>query len=135
MQAKNHRIDRINAELRRELPQAAAKIMAGYPNISFVSFTAVEVTRDLSFAKVFVTHILGEEKEHEKLIQDLNAKAAQFRRHLAAAVNLRKMPEISFHYDTSIDYGRKMDSLLRDIAAKRPEKNPDIPDNSEENDA
>ncbi|MBP3194243.1 MAG: 30S ribosome-binding factor RbfA [Cardiobacteriaceae bacterium] len=123
MQAKNHRIDRINAELRRELPQAAAKIMAGYPNISFVSFTAVEVTRDLSFAKVFVTHILGEEKEHEKLIQDLNAKAAQFRRYLASAVNLRKMPEISFHYDTSIDYGRKMDSLLRNISAKRSEEN------------
>ena len=120
MPSKHHRIERINAEIRRELPQACAKVLSSYPKISFVSFTAVEVSRDLAYAKIFVTHILSNSETEKELLAALNTAAPQLRAYLAKSINLRKMPELKFFYDKSIAYGAKMDALISDIAAKLP---------------
>ena len=122
MPSKHHRIERINAEMRRELPQVMSKVLSSYPNISFVSVTAVEVTRDLAYAKIFVTHILADAQVEKDLVSALNAAAPKLRMALAKAVNLRKMPELSFFYDQSIAYGAKMDALLSDLVSHLPDE-------------
>lgn len=83
---------------------------------SWVSVTDVEVTQDLSFARVYVT-VLGDEPTRARALDAL-AHAAPFVRHeLAPRLGLREVPELRFEYDTSLDRGARVDELLRRIEA------------------
>ncbi|MBO5043162.1 MAG: 30S ribosome-binding factor RbfA [Clostridia bacterium] len=105
----NHRRGRINEEMYKE----TAKIMQNVkdPRISenFVSVTAVEVTPDLKFAKIYYSSLRGDPKEIKK---GLNSCAGYIRGQLAKNLNLRITPELSFVEDTSIAYGAKIEKII-----------------------
>lgn len=114
MTGKYDRTRRIGEQMRRDLAQAVGEIL-DHPHASMLSFTDVRVTRDLSFAKVYVTHVLDNAIEREELVQALNDKAGQFRHYLAKQLSIRKIPELTFYYDESVEYGAKMENLLSQI--------------------
>lgn len=124
MAGKFDRTRRIGEQMRRDLAQAVGDLL-DHPHASMLSFTDVRVTRDLSFAKVYVTHVLDNAIEREELIQELNAKAGQFRHYLAKCLSIRKIPELSFYYDESVEYGARMESLLTSIIKTLPDKEDD----------
>ncbi|WP_266181689.1 30S ribosome-binding factor RbfA [Dyella humicola] len=109
------RTDRVGAELRRELALLvhAAVRDHGLPS---VSVSDVEVTRDLDWATVWVTALQPERStEAMKALKEL---AIEFRRELSRSMRLRRVPELRFKYDDSVDKGERIDSLLRQESAR-----------------
>ncbi len=112
------RTDRIGAELRRELALLvhAAVRDHGLPS---VSVSDVEITRDLDWATVWVTALLPE--EGLPAVKALNAIAYEIRHSLAhSGMRMRRVPELKFKYDDSVDKGERIDALLRDQARDVP---------------
>ena len=86
------------------------------PEIKFVTITGVEVTSDLSFAKVFYTVLDQEKKDSTKKALE---KASPFiRTKLAETVKVRHTPELKFVYDKSIAYGEHIDEIIKEIKEK-----------------
>jgi len=110
---KYERIDRISHEIKREL----CSIIPGLkdPRIpEVVSVTMVSVTRDLSYANVYVS-VLGSEKERAAAIEGLNSAKGFVRREIASRVQLRVTPEIKFMLDDAIEHGMHINEILKDL--------------------
>jgi len=118
------RTRRIGEQMRRDLAVAVPQIL-DHPHASLLSITAVRVTRDLSFAKVYVTHVINDADERQTLLRALNAHAGQLRHALAQKLSIRKMPELHFVYDDSVEYGARMDHLLHDLVKDLPPEEAD----------
>lgn len=78
-----------------------------------ISVTKVKVTNDLKFAKVSIS-ILNSKNTKETL-SGIKKSAGFIRTELAKRVNLRNTPELIFELDDSMEYGAKIDSILKDI--------------------
>lgn len=105
------RTDRVAAQLRREiavLVHAAVRDRA----LPSVSVSDVEVNRELDVANVYVTALVGD--EGPAAVDALNGMARDFRRTLSRSLKLRRVPELRFRYDDSVDKGERIDALLRD---------------------
>jgi len=86
------------------------------PRVSgFLSVTDVEVTPDLSFAKIYVS-VMAKDAEGERVLAALEHAAPFVRRQLAPRLKLREMPEIRFVRDDSMERGARVEELLRKIA-------------------
>lgn len=81
-------------------------------NIGFVTITDSKITNDLSFAKVYFTCL---DDNKEKVTNALNRASVFIRTLLCDRINIRKMPEIHFVFDESIDYGKKIDDIIERI--------------------
>ncbi len=90
------------------------------PRVSrWVSVTGVEVTNDLSSAKVFVSVLPGGE-ERERTLRALDGAAGFVRRELAPRLGLREVPELHFRLDASIEQGARVQELLRKLERGEP---------------
>lgn len=87
------------------------------PRIGFVTITAVDASSDLSLAKVFFT-VIGDEKARSDSAAGLKSAIPFIRREIGKQLRLRIVPELVFHYDSSIDYGHHIESLLKEIQEK-----------------
>lgn len=87
----------------------------------FVTITSVTVSRDLSYAKIYVSVLNDDPAEIKKIIQALNQSAKSFRYQLAQAVKLRIAPELKFIYDEATVHGIKISNLI-DEAMKKTDK-------------
>jgi ribosome-binding factor A len=105
-----HRTDRINAELRRELGTLVHELVRDHA-LPQASVSDVEVTRDLDVATVWVT-ALQPEKSAE-VVKALKEAARDLRRELAHTMRMRRVPELRFKYDDSVDKGERIEALLR----------------------
>lgn len=83
------------------------------PNIKFVTLTGCDVTNDLSYAKVYFT-VLDKNKK-EIVINSLNKAANFIELELSKRIQIRKMPQISFHYDNSIEYGEQIEKRIDEV--------------------
>ena len=85
-------------------------------DIKFVTITGVEVTSDLSFAKIYYTVL---DKEKKEATQKALEKASSFiRTKLADTIEIRHTPELRFIYDQSIAYGEHIEELIKEINEK-----------------
>ncbi|MDD2518277.1 MAG: 30S ribosome-binding factor RbfA [Bacilli bacterium] len=82
-------------------------------NIKFVTVTDVKLTNDLSFAKVYVT-VLDDDKRDETMAS-LNKAKGFIRSELHDRVDMRYIPEITFVYDESIEYGSKIENIINEL--------------------
>jgi ribosome-binding factor A len=90
------------------------------PRISaMVSVTDVEVTQDLSFARVFVS-IMGDPGEREATLHALVHAAGFVRRELSPRLGLREVPEVRFVHDESLQRGARVEELLKRIHEGKP---------------
>jgi ribosome-binding factor A len=87
------------------------------PRIGFVTITAVEVVDDLSVARIFFT-VIGDESSKKNSETGLNSAKGYIRKELGRVLTIRHIPELIFNYDHSQDYGNRIDSILREIAAE-----------------
>lgn len=83
------------------------------PEIKFVTLTACDVTNDLSFAKVYFTCLDRTKKEETE--KALNRAANFIEIELSKCIDIRKMPQISFHYDNSIEYGEHIEEKIKEL--------------------
>ncbi|HET9328137.1 MAG TPA: 30S ribosome-binding factor RbfA [Candidatus Eisenbacteria bacterium] len=113
------RPERVAERIKRE----AADILENQvrdPRVSgMVSVTDVEVTPDLSYARIYVS-VLASSTPVEDVLRALQTAAPFVRRQLAPRLELREVPQIRFLHDDSIERGARVDELLRKIAEGKP---------------
>ena len=109
----NNRFGRIDEEYKKEISQIINYELKN-PNVTgMISVTKVKVTTDLSYAKVAVS-ILNS-KDVKQTLAGLKQSSGYIRSELAKRINLRNTPEIIFELDDSLEYGAKIDNILKDI--------------------
>ncbi|HBA89140.1 MAG TPA: ribosome-binding factor A [Geobacter sp.] len=86
------------------------------PRIGFVTITGVKATADLRQATVYFT-VHGGEDEKRNSEAGLNSAKGFIRKEIGQALKMRFIPEIFFRYDTSLDYGQHIESILKEIGA------------------
>ncbi len=110
----NNKISRINAEIEK---QTAAIIQhkLNDPRLQggLISITKVSTTSDLKYSKIYVS-LLNIENKAEAMKTISNA-AGFIRNELKSLMNIRNMPDLSFVLDDSIEYGMKIDRLLKGV--------------------
>ncbi|WP_438432490.1 30S ribosome-binding factor RbfA [Gorillibacterium sp. sgz500922] len=107
------RTGRVAEEIKKELSQIL-QLEFKDPRIGFLTITGVEVTNDLTQAKVYLS-VLGSEEQREATLKALARGKGFLRSELGKKIRLRVVPELIFKFDNSIDYGSKIEALLADL--------------------
>lgn len=105
--------DRMDQILKKEISRILQFELKN-PKLGFVTVTDVECTRDMSQAKVYVS-FLGKQERNDAGMKVLQASKGFIRSTLARNIKARKMPDLIFVQDTSLDQGRKIDSILSSL--------------------
>jgi len=109
-----YRIERVNALLLQEIGSVLAGELSD-PRISpMVSVTSVDVSRDFSLAKVYVS-VLGDDEEKKSTLQALTAAAGFVHRTIRPNLSLRTVPHLAFYLDETIERGADMLSLIDEV--------------------
>ncbi len=111
------RSQRVGDFLKRELA-SLIQFEIRDPRVGMVSVTDVEVSRDMSHAKVFVT-VLGKETEEEtaESMEVLNQAAGFLRTQVAKSNNARTTPKLRFYFDSSVARGQHLSQLIDDAVS------------------
>ena len=127
------RTQRIGDQMQRELAELIRREVKD-PRVGLVTITAVDVSRDVGHAKVFIT-VMGQEEEPDAVKQSvkaLNNAASFLRLHLGRSMQLRSVPQLHFHYDESVSRGVHLSALIeRAVAEDRQHQDAVEPDTKE----
>ncbi len=107
------RLNRINEELKKELSQVINYELKNSNVTGMLSVTRVKITPDFKYAKVYVS-ILNS-KNIKKTMEGLKESSGFIRSRIAKTINLRITPELVFEIDDSLEYGARIDSILKDL--------------------
>jgi ribosome-binding factor A len=110
----SNRPERVAQLMRREIAEVLMRRLRDPRVTGMVSVTDVEVSHDLSAARVFVS-IMPDGPERQRSLDALQSAAGYIRHELAPRLGLREVPELRFVLDTSIERGARVDDLLRRI--------------------
>ena len=108
---------RIADQIQRELAELV-RLELRDPRVGMITLTGVELSRDQSHAKVFFT-VLGSASDAEHALEGLQRAAGFLRSQLAHRLTTRKVPELHFAYDESVERGMRLSQLI-DEAVKPP---------------
>ena len=111
-----HRIERVNSLIRHELSQLLQRQVKDPRLGSFIVVTEVSTSLDLRHAKIFISRMASEEEKQETL-RALAAASGFFRNELARRLKLRRIPELSFQWDDSIERGAHLLQLIDQISS------------------
>lgn len=114
------RTDRAADAIQRELAKLIREQMRD-PRVGMANITDVEVSRDLSYAKVYVNFVAADSDEAvQESVRVLNGAAGFLRTRLAAMIRMRAVPKLRFHYDASGEQGQRLSALIeRAVASDR----------------
>jgi ribosome-binding factor A len=115
--AQGFRPDRLGDQIRSDISDLIAREVHD-PGIGFVTITRVEVTADLQIARVFYT-TMADEKARAQTAKALARVTPFLRRQLAARLRLRRVPELEFRFDRSIEHQDRIERLIHEIQTER----------------
>ena len=110
----NKRINRISEEVKRTISNIVQNELKDPRIPSITSISHVEVTNDLSFAKVYVS-VLGNDFGRDEAVEGLNSAKGYIKKELSKRVKLRAMPELIFIKDDSIERALELDKLIDEV--------------------
>jgi len=105
------RTDRVNQQL-LEIISKQLLTEVRDPRVQGVQVTAVEASPDLRHAKVYYVFLDDERDDHEDVADGLDRAAGFLRRQVGEQTSMKHVPQLAFHYDESIDRGRRMEALF-----------------------
>ena len=111
---------RIADQIQRELAELVRTEVRD-PRVGLVTLTGVELSRDQSPAKVFFT-VLGPDVNGEQALEGLTRASGFLRSELAHRLTIRKVPELHFAYDESVERGVRLSRLIDEALAPAPPK-------------
>ena len=111
----SRRIERLNHLMRQEISELFQRQVKDPRLGGFVTVTQVSASPDLRHAKVFIS-IIGNEEEKREALKALTIASGFLRKELSMRLRLRRSPELSFHYDDSIDQGAQVLQLISQVA-------------------
>lgn len=123
--AQGSRPERVGEEIRQELATLLAREVHD-PGIGFVTLTQVKVSPDLQMARVYYT-TLGDEKAHKDTARALARATPFLRRQIGARIRLRRVPELRFEFDKSVEAQDRIERILIDLQAEREARAADAP--------
>jgi len=106
-----YRIDRINNLIRQELSELLHRQVKDPRLGGFITVTSVSTSADLKYAKVYVSQ-LDTQANRQDVLSTLSAAVGFFRRELTKSLRLRRIPELSFYWDDSIERGARILDLM-----------------------
>ncbi len=109
------RNEKLGRQLHKDLSQLFLRNQHDWFNSQFVTISGVEVTPDLGIAKVYVSLYNSERKK--EILEALEEKNYLIRRELAKIIKnaVKKIPELRFYEDKSLDMLNKLDDLLSKV--------------------
>src|SRR5215813_1228376 len=111
---EGRRVGRIEEQLRMELSEIIEREIQD-PRIGLTTVTAVKVSPDLRHARIFVT-VLGDAAQRKKALDGLRSATSFVRRSLSKRLHhMRRIPELSFDYDETVEKGIRIEELLDQI--------------------
>ena len=121
MPKNSNRMNKIDEEIKKEISSIISWDLKNPHLTGLISVSKVKTTPDLRFARVYVTMI--NEKSKKENLSILKKSSGFIRSTLAKKINLRYTPELIFEFDESIEYGTKIDEILKTITKdiKKPE--------------
>ena len=112
----SHRIERVNQLIRQEISDLLRREVKDPRLSQFIAVTEVATSPDLRNAKVYISFISDEQQKQDAL--DALAGASNFfRKEMARTLRLRRIPELSFHWDNSIERGVHIMNLIDDVSS------------------
>ena len=113
MPANSNRMNKVNEELKKEISRIISLELKDPGLTGLISVTSVKTSPDFSMARVYVSMIGA--KNNKQCLATLKKCSGHIRSMLAKKVNLRTTPELVFEFDESIEYGSRIDQILKDI--------------------
>ena len=112
--AQGYRPDRVGEEIRQELSAMLSRGDIHDPGIGFITLTRVVVSPDLQQARVFYTS-LGDDKARKETSKALGRATPYMRRQIGSRMRLRRVPELEFRFDQSIEHQDRVERIIRDL--------------------
>lgn len=109
----NMRAERVGEQMKQEIMDIVNNKVKD-PRVGFLTITDVELTNDLSHAKVYLT-VLGSNKEVDNTFKALEKAKGFIKSELGSRMRLRIIPDLTFEYDESIEYGNKIERMIQDL--------------------
>lgn len=109
----NMRAERVGEQMKQETMDIVNNKVKD-PRVGFLTITDVELTNDLSHAKVYLT-VLGSNKEIDNTFKALEKAKGFIKSELGSRMRLRIIPDLTFEYDKSIEYGNKIERMIQDL--------------------
>ncbi len=107
------RKDRVGDLIKREISQMIQNELKD-PGIGFVTITGVEVSADLRRAEVYYS-VLGDQDAKTKTASALKRAGGFLQHEIGKRLRLKHTPEIGFKFDTSVEYGARIEELIQKI--------------------
>ena len=112
-----HRIERVNSLIRHEISELLERQVKDPRLGNFVAVTEVSTSPDLKYAKIFVSSICSEEEKKDTL-SALTGASGFLRNELTRRLRLRRIPELSFQWDDSIERGSHLLELIDKVVTE-----------------
>lgn len=109
----SRRVERLNEQLKREISDIL-RFEVKDPRIGMVTVTGARASTDLALAQIFVS-IAGDEGERAETLEGLAAASPYIRSELGKRMKIRKIPELRFRSDESLDYAMRIERLLGEV--------------------
>lgn len=129
----NFNIKRLNEDIRRELSSAISGVKDPRVAKSFVTITHCELTNDMSYCKVGVA-CMGGESRTAKAVEGMTAAAGYFKKCIAAKIRMRKIPELIFRADNSLEYSEHIEDIIAHLPKRVEEKAEEASEDKSEED-
>jgi ribosome-binding factor A len=113
----NQRASRVGDQIQAELASLLTRDVHD-PGIGFLTITSVKVSPDLQQARVYYTTI-GDDKAKRESARALNRATPFLRRQVGQRLRLKRVPELTFFYDESIEKGDRVERILQELQAER----------------
>ena len=123
--AQGYRPDRVGDQIRQELSEILSRGEVHDPGIGFITLTRVQVTADLQIARVFYTS-LGDDRARKETARALDRATGFFRRQIGARLQLRRVPELEFRFDESIENQDRIERILHEIHEQDEQRKKDV---------
>lgn len=107
----NFNIKRLSEDIRREISSAVSGVKDPRVAGGFVTITRVELSNDMSYCKVWVACMGGSERT-AKAVEGMTAASGYFKKQIAGAVRMRKIPELIFKSDNSLEYSEHIEDII-----------------------
>jgi len=107
------RVARLGEQFRREITEILQREVKD-PRVGFVTITGVDVTPDLFHARVYV-RVMGDEARKKEALEGLDAAASFIRGELGQRLHIRRIPELRFEIDRSLEHAQRIEQLLREV--------------------
>jgi len=119
----SRRLARLNEQLKRELSEMI-RTQVRDPRVGVVTVTGVEVASDLGSARVFV-RVIGNRAELVETLAGLEAAAPFLRGLLGRVLHVRRIPELRFREDRSMEHARRIEQVLSEVVVPEEEMQPE----------